>query len=274
MIESPQEYLRTHGAALRNALTHLTKIADDTPEEGIETDRSYFVHELRALERVLDGLPQDQPVTPNELHKAFEAAKSVAPDVSKSELEKIVRAALGLPNITRNTALTRIVNQVSTWAEGSMTFSKETCARLINDLNCATFETEGATLVPFQGRVRAWVHECFGTDVAYDRRERAHRFVEEALELGQAMGVTVADVAALCDYVYARPAGQVPQEVGGVMVTLAALCAASMISMDAAAESELARISTPEMLERIRAKRATKPSAGPLPGQYPVLENE
>ena len=68
----------------------------------------------------------------------------------------------------------------------------------------------------------------------------------------------------LVDYVYNRPAGEVWQEVGGVMVTLAALCLAHEIDMHLAAEVELHRIWG--KIEQIRKKQAAKPLHGPLPG--------
>lgn len=49
------------------------------------------------------------------------------------------------------------------------------------------------------------------------------------------------------------------------MVTLAALCLANTLDMHAAGETELARISAPAMVEKIRAKQATKPKHSPLP---------
>ncbi len=57
--------------------------------------------------------------------------------------------------------------------------------------------------------------------------------------------------------------GEKRQEVGGVMVTLAALCSAQEISMDQADETELHRIWGKQ--EAIRAKQAAKPKHSPLP---------
>jgi len=53
--------------------------------------------------------------------------------------------------------------------------------------------------------------------------------------------------------------------VGGVMVTLAALCLASGIDMYSAAERELARINQPEIVAKIRTKQAAKPTGSALP---------
>lgn len=120
---------------------------------------------------------------------------------------------------------------------------------------------------PFQSRVHPWLMECFGPMIAGDREERNHRFLEEALELVQACGCSATESHKLVDYVYGRDIGEPAQEVGGVMVTLAALCLANDIDMHAAGETELARIWT--KVEQIRAKQAAKPQMSPLPGAYP-----
>lgn len=118
----------------------------------------------------------------------------------------------------------------------------------------------------FQSRVRPWLLECFGAEIASDRVERNHRFLEEALELVQALGCSAHEAHQLVDYVYGRPVGIPAQEVGGVMVTLAALCLASGLDMHDAGDVELARISAPEIAAKIRAKQAAKPKHSPLPG--------
>ena len=123
---------------------------------------------------------------------------------------------------------------------------------------------------PFQARVKPWLLECFGEAIAADRQERNHRFLEEALELVQANQCTASEAHQLVDYVYGRPVGEPSQEVGGVMVTLAALCLATEIDMHAAGETELGRIWT--KVDQIRAKQAAKPAMSPLPGVYPDRE--
>lgn len=115
----------------------------------------------------------------------------------------------------------------------------------------------------FQSRVDPWLIECFGETIARDRQERNHRFLEETLELTQAAGCTASEAHQLVDYVFSRPVGEMPQEIGGVMVTLAALCLAHGQDMAEAGERELARIWT--KVEAIRAKQAAKPKHSPLP---------
>ena len=115
----------------------------------------------------------------------------------------------------------------------------------------------------FQERVQPWLMACFGEMIAGDREERNHRFLEEALDLVQACGCNASEAHQLVDYVYGRPVGEPFQEVGGVMVTLAALCLANNLDMHANGETELARIWT--KVEAIRAKQAAKPKHSPLP---------
>ncbi|MBM5458679.1 hypothetical protein H8F21_14010 [Pseudomonas sp. P66] len=130
----------------------------------------------------------------------------------------------------------------------------------------------GLQRASFQSRVGPWLIECFGQDIANDKQERNHRFLEEALELVQACGATESEAHQLVDYVFAREVGEQPQEVGGVMVTLAALCYAHELRMHQAGETELDRISNPEVMSRIRDKQSRKPAFGPLPGVYPDRE--
>lgn len=116
----------------------------------------------------------------------------------------------------------------------------------------------------FQPEVAEWMLACFGPEIAADRLERADRFTEEALELAQTVpGFTAERAHALVDYVFGRDVGERGQEVGGVMVTLAALCNTFDISIRAEAERELARIWT--KVDAIRAKQATKPVGSALP---------
>lgn len=115
----------------------------------------------------------------------------------------------------------------------------------------------------FQSRVQPWLHDCFGSEIANNAVERNHRFLEEALELVQACACTQDEAHQLVDYVYGRPVGEKYQEVGGVMVTLAALCLAQQLDMHACGETELARIWT--KVKQIRAKQAAKPKHSPLP---------
>lgn len=114
----------------------------------------------------------------------------------------------------------------------------------------------------FQVRVTKWMGVCFGSRIATARRERVFRFLEEALELAQALDLTADDARLVVDYVYGRPVGEAFQEVGGVKVTLAALCWNEKIDMQDAAFTELERIERPEIILKIRAKQDAKSAVG------------
>lgn len=133
----------------------------------------------------------------------------------------------------------------------------------------------------FQEKVGKWLHDCFGDQIASDPIERGFRFLEESLELIQSVGVTKQQASQLLDYTFSRPVGEPKQEVGGVMVTLAALCHACGISQVQSAESEYQRIIL--KIDSIRAKHQSKPKdiLSPIPGnlehphptQQPVSES-
>jgi hypothetical protein len=125
----------------------------------------------------------------------------------------------------------------------------------------------------FQARVDSWMLECFGQQIAADKIERNHRFLEEALELVQAGGLTATEAHMLVDYVYGRPTGEMGQEVGGVAVTLAALCTAHGVDLSLQAVREVERINIPELMAKIRAKQAGKPRNSPYP-QAPFRMDE
>ncbi|WP_454731875.1 MULTISPECIES: hypothetical protein [Cupriavidus] len=161
--------------------------------------------------------------------------------------------------------MTKVQEFASAWAvaggrfdDGTAMDRAEECRAELRALLAA--EQPGTT---FQSRVEPWMLACFGAEIAADTEERNHRFLEEALELVQACGATASEAHQLVDYVYGRPVGDKHQEVGGVMVTLAALCLAQGLDMHAAGETELARIWT--KVEQIRAKQAAKPKHSPLP---------
>ncbi len=122
----------------------------------------------------------------------------------------------------------------------------------------------------FQNRVRLWLVECFGKNFTDDDQERDARFLEEAIELFQARGRTFEELMQLAVYVYSRPVGDVEQELGGCMTTLAALSLTNGLDMHAAGEKELARIWT--KVDAIREKQKSKPKNTVLPGA-PAPEN-
>lgn len=124
--------------------------------------------------------------------------------------------------------------------------------------------------VAFQTRVSDWMMQCFGANITNSKLERCYRFSEEAGELVQALGMTEQQWHDIGTYVWGRPVGEPSQEVGGVMVTLAALCFAADLNMAEDGETELTRINSPAVMDKIRAKHAAKVLRTPfsaLPGQ-------
>jgi hypothetical protein len=115
----------------------------------------------------------------------------------------------------------------------------------------------------FQDEVQRWMLNCFGPEISKDKIERNHRFLEEALELVQSLGCTRSEALQLVDYTFSRPEGEPYQEVGGVMVTLAALCSANNLNMKDCGEKEIARAWT--KIDKIREKQFQKPKFSPLP---------
>lgn len=109
----------------------------------------------------------------------------------------------------------------------------------------------------FQDRVFDWARDCFGEHDTTSREMRTYRFLEEALELAQACGCSQDAATRVLEYVYGRPAGEVAQETGGTMVSLAVLCQAFGIGMNRCAEAELTRVLG--KIEHIRARHAAKP---------------
>ena len=109
-----------------------------------------------------------------------------------------------------------------------------------------------------QASVTAWVRKCFTEAEAKDAPERSLRTAEEALELAQAVGVDAETLHRLVDYVFSRPVGKPEQEIAGTMVTLYAMANALGVDADAAFETELERIQTPEVIERCRRRQHEK----------------
>lgn len=117
-------------------------------------------------------------------------------------------------------------------------------------------------MMTFKERVSQWARMCFGDEAVENKRERCNRFIEEALELCQALDMPKEDALALVEYVYGRPKGEAHQEMGGVMLTLALLSKVSDVNMNLAGEDELRRVWS--KIEIIRRKQANKPN-GALP---------
>lgn len=112
----------------------------------------------------------------------------------------------------------------------------------------------------FQQSAHVRCSTAFGPAAADSVSQRWSRFLEEALELSQALGADAARCHELVDYVFSREVGEVAQELGGVMMTTALV--AEAVNLDAAEEgwTELNRAWT--KIDTIRGKEAEKVKAG------------
>lgn len=124
----------------------------------------------------------------------------------------------------------------------------------------------------YQDEVDLWMERTFSFETRTNIRERAYRFLEEALELFQSLNLDREDALKLVEYVFKRPKGEPSQEVGGVGTTLAALCNAADISLKRALVDELERVNTPEVIAKIKAKRAIRAVPGDYKGEPPKKE--
>jgi hypothetical protein len=112
---------------------------------------------------------------------------------------------------------------------------------------------------PLEVRVAVWVKTRLGPD-HMQRRERAMRLLEEAIELAQAEGLTIDQVVKQADHVFMRPAGEPSQEAAGVAVTLLAWCAATGNTFADLGLAEIERIEA-KPLDQIRGSLARKEDA-------------
>lgn len=110
----------------------------------------------------------------------------------------------------------------------------------------------------YQYSVAAWTLRCFDHAVKDDKEERCHRYYEESTELVHASGYTREQAHAMVDYVFDRPIGDLPNEVGGASVTLAALCEANGVDMVQATIDEITNIES--NTDKIRTKWREKPA--------------
>ena len=111
----------------------------------------------------------------------------------------------------------------------------------------------------YQIDVASWLQKVFSHEAMYDYTERNSRFLEEALELVQALGYDREKAHVLVDYVFDRPVGEKRQELGGVMVTLGILSYIHSMHMWDEGLFELNRINKPEVIEKIKEKQKSKP---------------
>lgn len=106
-----------------------------------------------------------------------------------------------------------------------------------------------------------WATAAFGEAQATSIQQRCVRFIEEAIEACQAGGLDKQKIHELVDYVYARPVGELPKEIGAVGIVLMALAAAAGVSADEQERIEFERIMA-KPIEYYTARNAAKNEAG------------
>jgi hypothetical protein len=114
---------------------------------------------------------------------------------------------------------------------------------------------DGSTLVQ-QDIVTDWIQRMWPEDPVIRPEMRIIRFLEEALELGQAMGVSIDKIDELIGQVYSKEPGEVPQEIAGSYNTLLAVAASVGVDAGSAGRTELD--DAWDRREEVRAKSKTK----------------
>jgi NTP pyrophosphatase (non-canonical NTP hydrolase) len=121
-----------------------------------------------------------------------------------------------------------------------------------------------------QWRAYQWAHAAFGPEQMVSTGQRAIRFLEEAVELYQAV-IHLQDAVsddeakamahAMVDYVFNREPGDAKSEFGGVGLTLLCLAQCMSYSADGAEADELARVLS-KPLAHFKARNQVKNDAG------------
>jgi len=112
-----------------------------------------------------------------------------------------------------------------------------------------------------QKMIVEWAIAAFGREEATGLPQRGLRLLEEAIEAFQAAGGDEAIAHKLVSFVFARPAGTVGQELGGVAVTVLALAAAAGLSADEEECREVHRVLN-KPLREFSDRNASKNAAG------------
>lgn len=160
--------------------------------------------------------------------------------------------------------------------------SAELCEEAVSALNAAepkpkaldtdvayADSVESAARDGRQRRVIEWVHAAFGVDSV---KQRAIRFLEEAVELYQACGADRIMAHGLINYVFDRKPGELGQEIGGCGVTLLALAATAGLSADGEEQRELERVLL-KPLEHFTVRNIKKSEAGFVADPVVIVES-
>lgn len=116
-----------------------------------------------------------------------------------------------------------------------------------------------------------WATLAFGPDHVNSLPQRAVRFLEEAVELYQAAGGNLEMAHQLLDFMFARPVGEIEQELGGAGLTLLLVANAAGMSADAAEAKEFRRVLSKPASE-FGKRNEEKNAAGFDAGAYPTRD--
>lgn len=120
-----------------------------------------------------------------------------------------------------------------------------------------------------QVRIAEWCLAAFGLDHTASIQQRGVRFLEEAIEAYQACGCDQEMAHKLVDYIFAKPIGDLAQEIGQVGLSVLALANAAQVSADAEEAAEVARVLT-KPLSVFHARNVAKNAAGFDARAYPT----
>lgn len=155
-------------------------------------------------------------------------------------------------------------------------------AKLEEDIRKLEFERKQNSLMPaatalnFDERCWDWAMATFDESYVISLEERAMCLMEEAIEAAQTVGVHKARLKLLLDFVYSKGIGDLPQELGGVAVTLALFCKAVRRPLPMIQEAALNDCWNRQMIikDKHKAKLAAGVSGDVRPTQSVEVINE
>lgn len=111
-----------------------------------------------------------------------------------------------------------------------------------------------------QFRVHDFAKATFGAS-SLDRKERARRVAEEAIELAQSAGLDWRELETITMHVYQKPPGELGQEIVEAALCLMIMCEVEGLSLDRLAQKEIRRIRRLDP-DHFRARQTAKARAG------------
>ena len=198
-------------------------------------------------------------------------AEEPAPVPVEEQIAEILEKCAGMNPVTRVLLICALVEQIAP-SENKVELSVDAVLEIVSmvrDSNSegvealASLKTLRAELRQRQARghhVLAWAVETFG-DSTKSIGERALRSFEESAEVLRAAGVSEAQAHVVVSAVFGRPVGELPKEIGALVLTAECLAAAAGIDIEEVAAQEWERIQSIDP-ERMREHQREKIAAG------------